>query len=174
MCVAVHSRARPHPIGTALPSHPIGTAPPSPSLWYGTTVSIPSAQPCCPHAVGMASHPQCTRFPRPEQGGEAPFLSKALYPLVGHTLCTCHSALLSSPLSTDFLLILRRRGGEASWNQLGRRGCFLGKQKQWCRRDAGRAAGPSVQCKEPQLGTHSPPSVPSPGSCPICESPSLV
>lgn len=43
-----------------------------------------------------------------------------------------------------------------SWNQLRRRGCFLGKQKQRCQRDAGGAAGPSVQCKESQPGTHSP------------------
>lgn len=172
--MAVHSRARPHPIGTALPTHPIGTALPSPSLLCGTTTSIPSAQPCCPQPVGMAPHTQCTRFPRPEQGREAPLLSKALSPLAGRTLCACHSALLSSPLSADFLLILRRRGGEASWNQLGRRGCFLGKQKQWCWRDAGGAAGPSVQRKEPQLGTRSPLSAPPSGLCPISEFPSLV
>lgn len=158
-------------------------SPANPSHWYGSTIPIPFVWHYHLHPISTAllssacwhgPHTQCTRFPRPEQGREAPLLSKAVSPLAGRTLCACHSALLSSPLSADFLLILRRRGGEASWNQLGRRGCFLGKQKQWCWRDAGGAAGPSVQRKEPQLGTRSPLSAPPSGLCPISEFPSLV
>lgn len=51
-------------------------------------------------------------------------------PHAGQIFCRCHSALPSSRVSSDFLLILRQRGGEASWNQHRRWGCFLGKQKQ--------------------------------------------